>query len=267
MKRAPVVADRFYPGDPDQLRQMLLGFLSGQEPQGPALMAVSPHAGYVYSGRVAGMVLGRVELPRRVLILGPNHSGRGAKAALMSRGSWLTPLGEAPLDAELGQAITRECPWVEEDAAAHQFEHSLEVQVPFLQMRCDDLLLSALCLGWLEYDQCRELGQALARAVESLGEPVLIVASTDMSHYEPAEAAERKDRKAMERIQALDPQGLFNTVRAMNISMCGVLPTSVGLVAALELGASQAELVAYTNSGEASGDFEQVVGYAGLIVK
>lgn len=267
MLRRPAVADQFYPGDPSSLRYMIDGYLKGHPEPQKALAAVSPHAGYVYSGKVAGQVLGGVHIPRRVVVLGPNHRGVGAHAAVMSEGHWLTPLGQVDLDADLAALLRQKCGAVEEDSLAHQFEHSLEVQVPFLQVLRPDFLLTPLCLGHLGYDGCQEVGQGLSQAIEAAGEPVLMVASTDMTHYESAEAAKEKDTKAIERILALDPQGLYDTVRGLGITMCGVLPTTVAMIAAKELGASEVELVAYTNSGETSGDYQQVVGYAGLIIK
>lgn len=267
MLRRPAVADQFYPGDPSSLSYMIDGYLKDHPQPQKALVAVSPHAGYVYSGKVAGQVLGGVEIPRRVVVLGPNHRGMGADVAVMSQGHWLTPLGQVELDSELGALLKENCSMVLEDAQAHQFEHSLEVQIPFLQVLRRDFLLTPICLGHLGYNDCREVGQGLAKAIKSIGEPVLMVASTDMTHYESAEAAKEKDGKAIQRILALDPRGLFDTVRGLGITMCGVLPTTVAMIAAMELGASEVELIAYTNSGETSGDYQQVVGYAGLIIK
>ena len=195
-------------------------------------------------------MLSRVVIPARVMVLGPNHQGLGQRVALMSRGSWLTPLGEVALDSELGAALQAASPLVSEDDLAHGQEHSLEVQVPFLQVLRPEFKLTPLCLSMLSYGQCLELGRAIATAIQGLGEPVLMVASTDMTHYESAQAAQRKDKLALERILELDPEGLYNTVAGHNISMCGVLPTTVALVAAKELGAASAELVAYTNSGQ-----------------
>lgn len=266
MQRQPAVAGQFYPGSPQELSGMLQAFIDTGAEKKDALVAVSPHAGYVYSGPVAGQVLGRINIPRRVLLMGPNHRGLGAQAAVMTSGQWLTPLGAVELDPELGSALIQNSPLVQEDALAHQYEHSLEVQVPFLQALMPELRLTPLCLGHLELSACLELGRAAALAIKGLGEPVLMVASTDMTHYEPAALAKQQDLRAIEHILALDPAGLYNTVRNNGITMCGVLPTTVCLAAALELGASQAELVAYTNSGEVSGDFDQVVGYAGLII-
>jgi AmmeMemoRadiSam system protein B len=264
--RIPAVAGQFYPDDPAVLAAQLKAYLKpAGEPQ-PALLAISPHAGYIYSGAVAGRVLSRVKVPARVVVVGPNHRGLGAQAALMSQGAWQTPLGQVELDQQLGEELLRQTSLVQEDPQAHRLEHSLEVQVPFLQMLRPGFKLSPLCLGQLSFSQCREIGLALALAIRAVGEPVLMVASTDMTHYESADAAKQKDTRAIERVLALDPQGLYETVRGLGISMCGVLPTTVCLVAALELGAAQAELVAYSHSGMVTGDDREVVGYAGLLV-
>jgi len=267
MSRAPAVAGRFYPGHPDELRAMIQGYLEPEAAPQPALAAVCPHAGYIFSGAVAGKVLSRVAIPGRVLVLGPNHQGLGQRAAVMSQGDWLTPLGEVALDPELGEALKQASPLVREDDLAHRHEHSLEVQVPFLQMLRPDFRLTPLCLSMLSYPECAELGRAIAKAIGSLGEPVLLVASTDMTHYESAQSAQGKDELALGRILDLDPEGLYHTVAGRNISMCGVLPTTVALAAAKEMGATSAELVAYTNSGQVTGDYDQVVAYAGLIIK
>lgn len=267
MLRAPAVAGRFYPGHPQELRAMIQGYLEpGLQPE-RALAVVSPHAGYVFSGPVAGKALGRAQIPHRVIVLGPNHQGLGQNVAVMSRGAWQTPLGAVQLDPSLAGEIIARSPLAQEDDLAHQYEHSLEVQVPILQCLREDLLLTPICLSMLSFDQCQQLGQDIAGAITGCAEPVLMVASTDMTHYESAEQAEAKDSQAIERILALDPQGLYNTVTSMHISMCGVLPTTVALVAALALGATAAELVAYTNSGAVTGDFREVVGYAGLLIK
>ncbi|MFZ5585385.1 MAG: AmmeMemoRadiSam system protein B [Thermodesulfobacteriota bacterium] len=267
MLRQPAVADRFYPGRPQELLAAVRQCLDPATQPQPAILAVSPHAGYVYSGPTAGKTLSRVTIPRRVIVAGPNHTGAGAAGAVMSRGQWLTPLGAVDLDAELGDLLLARSHFLQEDHRAHQHEHSLEVQVPFLQVLQPELKLLPVCLGGLNFSQCAEVGRALAGAIRAAGEPVLMVASTDMTHFESARAAEAKDSQAIARILALDPKGLYDAVVNLGISMCGVLPTTACLVAALELGASSAELVEYTNSGQASGDYHRVVGYAGLIVR
>ncbi|WP_028318993.1 AmmeMemoRadiSam system protein B [Desulfobulbus elongatus] len=267
MTRVPAVADRFYPGDPEHLRaamKMLVPTVAEDEKQ-PAMAVVMPHAGYIYSGATAGMTIGRVRVPETVLILGPNHHGRGAALAL-GTDDWRMPLGTVAIDRELAAAILRHSARIVEDSAAHVPEHSLEVQVPFLQQVRPGLRIVPLVVSQVPYDFCQAVALELATAIREFGRPVLIVASTDMSHYESRSQAAKKDGMAIERILALDPQGLYATVLGNRISMCGVIPTTIALLVALELGATQAELVRYTDSGEASGDVSQVVGYAGLII-
>jgi len=266
MVRQPAVAGRFYPAQAEALAAEVDQMLQTDQPPQPALAVVCPHAGYVFSGRVAGQVFGQVTVPRRVLLMGPNHSGMGRPAALMSRGQWRTPLGLINLDDQLGQAIMDRAAYVEQDDLAHRNEHSLEVQTPFLQRRQAQLLLTPLCLALLGVQHCLDLGRAIAEAIAALGEPVLIVASTDMSHYIPAAQAKALDELAIERIMALDAEGLHHTVLGRGISMCGVVPTTVALAAAVALGASRARLAAYANSGQVTGDEGEVVAYAGLII-
>lgn len=228
-----------------------------------ALGVLVPHAGYVYSGAVAGATYARVQIPPRVLILGPNHTGLGAHVALWPGGAWKTPLGEVPIDAPLTERLGRS-PLIEEDRLAHLREHSLEVQVPFLQARRPDVAIAALCLGRLDVEQALELGNAVAEAI--LESPALIVASSDMSHYVPAELAREKDERALSRLLALDARGLHTTVTRERISMCGFIPATVMLAAAHALGAKRAELVRYAHSGEVTGDDSSVVAYASAIV-
>lgn len=269
MIRKAVVAGQFYAGRAKALQSDIKSLLSRQVgiKKEEALAAVCPHAGYIYSGEVAGAVYARLQVPKVVVILCPNHTGLGRPVALMSEGAWETPLGQVPISSALAKQILKQSGLIEEDSAAHLGEHSLEVQLPFLQTIREDFQLVPICLGEISYSSCEELAQGLVRAVSSFPEKVLLVASTDMTHYEPHEKAKRKDMKAIEKVLALDPRGLYETVKAEAISMCGYVPTTVALAAAKELGATQAELVMYRTSGEVSGDYEQVVGYAGIIVK
>jgi AmmeMemoRadiSam system protein B len=263
MFREPAVAGRFYPGDPARLQAELDGFLRAGGERLPARGLVAPHAGYMYSGAIAGEVYRRIAIPPRVIILGPNHTGLGAPVSLWPGGTWRMPLGEVPIDDALTDALTY-APGVEIDDQAHLHEHSLEVQVPFLQRCRPDVTLTALCLGPLSFHACEALGKALGKAAADAG--ALIVASSDMSHYVPAAEAATKDRLAIDRILALDPAGLHEVVRRQRISMCGFVPATVMLVAAREMGATGAELVRYGHSGEVTGDEDQVVGYAALRV-
>ncbi len=268
MVRSPAVAGQFYPGSEASLVKTLQALVPEIQPEKrkQALAVVSPHAGYVYSGGVAGETIGRVQVPENVVILGPNHTGHGAPLALMGHGSWSMPMGDVPVNEEFAALIAKSSPHIEVDDAAHRFEHSLEVQVPFLQYLQKNLAIAPIVVSHVPYATCAAVGQGLAEAIKSFARPVLIVASTDMTHYESRRSASAKDSQALDRIKALDPEGLYNTVVGQRISMCGIMPTTVALVAALTLGAKKAELIRYTDSGETSGDTDQVVGYAGLVI-
>jgi hypothetical protein len=189
----------------------------------------------------------------------------GAPLSLSPDHTWQTPLGDAPVDRELNFKLLETCPDLL-DREAHRREHSLEVQIPFLQVLRPDCTISAICVGTAKYDVLQSLGRAMAEAVQSAGEPVLILSSSDMTHYESAESAAAKDRLAIDRILALDPAGLYRTVLENDISMCGFAPTVSVLTACLETGATSARLIDYTNSGAETGDFRQVVAYAGIVI-
>lgn len=264
--REPAVAGRFYPAGADALRRTVSELLGPVVDARPALALVGPHAGYVYSGAIAGRTWARVAVPERVILMCPNHTGRGVARSLWPGGSWRLPTGVVPVDAALVEAIRTRC-GARLDRAAHQHEHALEVHLPFALARQPALRIAALCLAGLSLAECREVGEGLAAIVRGSAEPVLLVASTDMSHYIAADEAAALDGMALARISALDPEGLYHTVRSHQISMCGVLPTTAALFAARALGAREAELVRYGNSGEQSGDHERVVGYAGVLVR
>ncbi len=263
MDREPAVAGRFYTDDPAALARQVDRFVAASGPRAQVRGLVAPHAGYVYSGAVAGAVYARVDVPARAIVLGPNHTGLGRPAALWPGGAWRFPSGDVPVDPALTRALAAS-PLVEADVEAHLLEHSLEVQVPFLARLRPDVAIAALCLGPLSYDACEELGAHVAKVAAEHG--ALVVASSDMSHYVPAETAREKDHRAIARILALDPKGLYDVVRREKITMCGIVPATVMLVAAKALGATRAELVRYANSGDVNGDLRQVVGYAGVLV-
>jgi hypothetical protein len=264
--RHPAVAGRFYPRKPEDLRAEVGAYTQTDSKPIAAIGCVAPHAGYMYSGHVAGAVYARLLVPERCIVLCPNHTGRGRPLAVMSEGSWETPLGTVPLDHELAGALQQHCSWLQEDADAHRAEHAVEVQLPFLQLRQPLLRLVPIAVGTSRYEVLENLGEALATAVQSSTEPVLIVASSDMNHYEPDGPTRRKDALAIEKMLARDPQGLYEVVTQHDISMCGFGPAVAMLVAANRLGASKAELVKYATSGDISGDRQQVVGYAGVVV-
>ena len=267
MIRRPAVAGQFYPSAPKRLTADVLSHLKEGVTKRPAVGIVSPHAGYMYSGSVAGEVFSRVALPKDLIVLGVNHRGIGSPCALVEQGRWEMPNGDAPIHEELAAALLGESSSLRDDAGAHAFEHSIEVQLPFIQHVRPDFRFVPIALQHVSYDTCAEVGSALARVVRAHDGPVLLVASNDMTHFESKESAEKKDMLAIERILALDPKGLFETVHRHGISMCGVIPTTVMLVAAKELGAKKAELVRYATSGDVTGDYRDVVGYAGVIVE
>lgn len=266
MIREPAVAGQFYSANPEALRKSVRSFLVQGEASLDAKGIVAPHAGYMYSGAVAGAVYAAVRLPKRFIILGPNHTGKGVALSLYPRGQWRTPLGLVGIDEELNKSLARECSLLVEDTAAHLREHAIEVQIPFIQMLTENPSFAAICVGTAEYSSLEALGHALARAVESSSEAVLLVASSDMSHYEPANVASQKDHLAIDRVLSVDPRGLYRTIFEKDISMCGFAPAVALLTACHDLGASSGRLVRYANSGDVSGDFERVVGYAGMAV-
>jgi MEMO1 family protein len=268
--RRPAVAGRFYPRNPEDLRAEAQAYLSQEKPEAAPAKAIGcivPHAGYMYSGHVAGAVFARIEIPRLCVVLCPNHTGMGHALAIMSEGAWETPLGEVPIDRELAARLKHHFPVLLEDAAAHRAEHAAEVEIPFLQLRQPDLQFVPIALGTRQFEDLEHLGHALANVIASLNEPVLIVASSDMNHYESDAVTRIKDHRAIERILTLDPEGLYDVVTGQDISMCGFGPAVAMLTAARQLGAKSAELVKYATSGDVSGDREMVVGYAGVVLR
>jgi hypothetical protein len=285
MHRKPAVAGRFYHGGAEALKQQVQGFIIPDQEKTAALGIVSPHAGLVYSGAVAGAVYSRIFLPGTFVLIGPNHTGLGAPVSLMSEGVWETPLGSVDIDAPLARSILSRSSRIHEDTLAHLHEHSLEVQLPFIQYFKNDFKIVPIQMMDTRYETCLEVGRAVGDAIAEFGMrnvecnsetktnnpcpspgKVLIVASSDMSHYEQAAAARKKDFKAILHILGLDPEGLYRTVKSHGITMCGYGPVVSMLAACKILGASRADLIKYSNSGDVSGDFEQVVGYAGLVI-
>ncbi len=266
MIRPPAVAGRFYPSDPQELTRQIQEYSSGATEKTHALGCVVPHAGYVYSGRVAGAVYAAMEIPARSILLGPRHFPQGQPMAILSEGSFETPLGQAQIDSVLAGELARACPLLREDEAAHGREHSLEVQLPFLQTLAANFRFVPVVLATDRYGAMEELGRAVAQVVKAQREPVLVIASSDMNHYESETITRAKDERAIARILALDARGLYDTVRSEGITMCGYAATVAMLVAARELGATRARLVRHATSGEVTGDLDEVVGYAGIVI-
>lgn len=267
MQRDPAVSGQFYPDDPVELRELLSGFMPGNEPRHTAFGIISPHAGYIYSGAIAGMTYARLKPPDKAIILGPNHHGYGHFWAVYPQGVWLTPLGECPIDENLVARIIQECPGTGTDKLAHKYEHSLEVQLPFLQTLSPEIEIVPICLRGGGLENLLLFGKNLGRIIKNSSESILMVASSDMTHYEPDVIARNKDMKAIQHILDIDPAGLWETVRKHKISMCGVLPVIVMLSAAQFLGATKGTLIHYGSSGDMTKDFSQVVGYAGILVE
>ena len=264
--RPPAVAGAFYPGDASALARDVRRCLGTEGDSRAAFGAMVPHAGYVYSGGVAGAVYARLAPSRTVILLGPNHTGRGAAAALDPHDSWRTPLGDVPIDAALATRLEELCPNLERDGAAHAREHSLEVQLPFLQPRSPGIAIVPICLGLPSLELCREIGEACATVAADAGEPVPILASSDMNHYESRAIGEAKNAVAYRAIERIDPEALFADVIEHDISMCGFLPATALLFAARRRGVDRVEIVARADSGDRTGDPGSVVGYAGILV-
>ena len=267
MLRLPAVAGRFYPSNPKELTSLIRNY-SQADAQHPAISAKAclvPHAGYMYSGHVAGAVFARLELPKKIIVLGVRHYPRGEPAAILSSGAWRTPLGDAPIDEDLASALRRECPLLREDSVAHSTEHSLEVQLPFLQALAPGFSFVPVALGTVQFESLVSVGEGIARVLAATKETSLLLTTSDLNHYEDDATTQLKDRKAIDRLLALDTRGLYDTCRNEEISMCGLGPAVSMLTALHALGAKRAELVKYATSADVSGDRSQVVGYAGMI--
>ena len=266
MIRPAAVAGRFYPADASVLLRQVDDCISAAAKKIRVRGCIVPHAGYMYSGRVAGAVYGALQLPSRFILLGPRHYPQGERLAILSEGAWQTPLGEAKIDQALARELKEAFPLLRDDEAAHSAEHSLEVQLPFLQRIAEDFTFVPVVIGTDRFDALEMLGHAVARVVRGQRENVLIIASSDMNHRESDAITRVKDGKAIDAILALDARGLYDTVRGENITMCGYGPSVAMITAARDLGSTNAELLRYATSGDVNGDYEDVVGYAGIIV-
>jgi len=264
--REPAVAGRFYPADASELRADVESYLSPPQALVQAIGCIVPHAGYIYSGQVAGAVFSRLAIPSCCIVLCPNHTGLGHPLAIMKHGGWRTPLGDLPIATELAEKLLQAFPALVEDSAAHRAEHAIEVELPFMQVIRPGVQFVPIAVGTSRLLLLEHLGEALATVIEACEQPVLVIASSDMNHYEDDASTRVKDHKAIDQILAMDPRGLYETVMNESISMCGFGPAVAMLTAARRLGAQSAELVQYATSGDVTGDREMVVGYAGILV-
>jgi AmmeMemoRadiSam system protein B len=265
--RLPAVSGRFYPSNPAELTAVIRRCTETESNLQKVVVkaCLLPHAGYVYSGGVTGAVLSRILLPPKILILGVRHFPRGQSMAIVSSGAWWTPLGEAAIDEPLAQALRAACPLLCEDDVAHSGEHSLEVQVPFLQVLAPGFTFVPVALGTGRFEDLVRVGEAIAQVLTVSREEILLLTTSDLNHYEDDAVTRVKDRKAIEQLLALDARGLYDTCRKEKISMCGLGP-AVAMIAALRvLGAQHAELLRYATSADVSGDIHAAVGYAGMI--
>lgn len=268
MIRKPAVAGMFYPRDGEELKGLVRSMIDPTCPKEKAFCAVAPHAGLIYSGRVAGALYSSLDLPEKFVIMGPNHRYSQTRIAVMREGIWEMPMGEVKVDESLANSILSKSSAAKDDFIPHQQEHSLEVQLPFIQFFRPQISIVPICISaQSSYEDLEDLGKAIAESIRESEEEVLIVASTDMSHYVSEETAREKDFKAIDAILARDAGRLLKTVADENISMCGFQPTAVAILASHILGAEQAELIKYETSGVVSGDYSEVVGYAGVRIR
>ncbi len=266
MTRQPAVAGQFYPAQATKLREMIQGMVSKKAKKEAVIGLVSPHAGYIYSGPVAGATISKIKFKDTFILMGPNHTGIGKPLSIMTKGSWETPLGQVEIDSALAEKILANSKHLQEDPGAHQYEHSIEVQIPFLQYFKKDFRIVPITLAYSSATAYKELGKEIAQAVIDLQKKVVIIASSDMTHYEPQEQAQHKDSQAIKAILELNEDELSRRVSELKISMCGYAPTVALISAAKKLGATRAELVKYQTSGDTTGDYATVVGYAGIIL-
>ena len=267
--RFPAVAGTFYESNPARLTaQVDACFAANPAPQSKErfIGAVVPHAGLMYSGHVAAAFYRAADLPKRFIILCPNHTGLGHFAAINREGTWKTPLGEVPIDSKLADALIAKAPLLRDDSAAHAREHSLEVQLPFLQRLLPSFTFVPICLGAPRYNMAEEVGNAIADVVGAETEPVGIVASSDLNHYEDQTTTLRKDELAIRQVVALNPKELWKVVDESDVSMCGYIPTTTMLIAAKRLGAAHARVIKHATSGDINHDYSHVVGYASIII-
>jgi len=267
MKRNPYVAGYFYPASASELRTTIAKYVDKNAPKEEVVGLLVPHAGYQYSGPVTGATISRVKFKDTFIIMGPSHSGLGKPFSVMPEGTWKTPLGNVEVDAELARKIIAVSKYLEEDYRAHQEEHAVEVQIPFLQYFKPDVRIVPIILAHAEAAAYKEIGKDIARAIKELKREAVILASGDMTHYETHASASEKDKKAVEAMLELNEDELTQRYQRLSISMCAYGPVVCLISAVKELGAKGAELVKYQTSGDTTGDFNAVVGYAGVIFK
>lgn len=266
MIRNAVVAGQFYPKTEASLKKMLSTLIPHAREKESAKGIIMPHAGYIYSGSVAGETISKAHIEQTAIILGTNHTGAGETFSIMTKGSWATPLGNVKIDIEIAESILRCSSMLKEDMLAHMYEHSIEVQLPFLQYLRSDIKIVPLVISYADLEEYKTLGREIAEGFKKVGRSALFIASSDMTHYESKEEAEKKDALAINAILDLDEEKLFSVVEEHNISMCGIAPACTLISICKNIGAEKATLIKYQTSGDVSGDYSSVVGYAGFLI-
>jgi AmmeMemoRadiSam system protein B/AmmeMemoRadiSam system protein A len=267
MIRLPVVAGRFYPEAAPELEALIKTMVDEQAVKEDVLGMVVPHAGYPFSGQVVGACLSKINFPETFIIIGPNHTGRGKPFSIMTDGKWLTPFGVVDIDKELAKKLVATSKYLREDEEAHRLEHSIEVQLPFLQYFKKDIKFVPIITTLSNIEAHRQIGKEIAKVIKDTKRNAVIMVSSDMTHYEPHEEAKRKDELAIRAMLDLNENELSKRIEGLGITMCGYAPALSLLVAMKELDGTRAELVKYQTSGDTTGDFDSVVGYAGILFK
>lgn len=266
--RRPAVAGQFYPSKSSKLRSEIELLIDKGATAKDVIASLMPHAGYMYSGSVAGATVSNIKVKDRVVILGPNHTGYGKPFGIMTEGIWKMPFRDVEIDSELAIKLLKSSHYLEEDSISHLHEHSLEVELPFLQYFKEDFKIVPITVQADDIKIYKQIGQELAEVIKDsrIEKSVLLIASSDMTHYEPQATAERKDREAIQAILELDEDKLIDRINKLDISMCGHAPCIIMIVCAKSLGAQKAQLIKYQTSGDITGDYDSVVGYAGIII-
>ena len=265
--RPPAVAGAFYPADASELDKLVDEMLPAEMPEQKAYGAVMvPHAGLVYSGRIAAETLARVEPPETVIVIGPKHTPHGLDWAVAPNTSWSMPGATIPGDQKLARELVNAVPNLQFDAAAHAREHGIEVELPFINRLAPGAKVVGITIGSGGLEQCQQAGEALAKVIAAREERILLMISSDMNHFATDEENRRLDALALEALESLDSERLFNTCRQHNISMCGMLPAVIVMEALKHLGKlNRCERIGYATSADVSGDKGRVVGYAGVV--
>ena len=265
--RNSAFAGRFYSSNPVQLIEEMKTYTNTYSDKEPVLGIISPHASFIYSGEVAGSVYSAIKVPDTIILLGPNHTGNGPTASIMPKGCWKMPFGTVEIEEKLAQILINRIPAIKIDIQAHLKEHSLETQLPFIQFFRNNFKIVPICFQRIEFNQSKQIGQAIADSIKEYSKEVLIVASSDMSHFKSHENTIKIDHSVINHILDLDPKGLYKKVREEKINMCGIIPAVCMLTACIKLGSKQARLIQYKTSGEVNGDMDRVVGYASVTIK